>query len=166
MIYGELDTLCVYQPLQIAKQIGYYIQFNTEAVHHLSYVGNVAWAFVCAERKLFESSIKMLHLENKIGGDAFFAYDETPLTSFTEFTKVLLGALGMKSFFFKIPIYPSIFVMYIILYVMTVIRLVFDVNCLIGPNVLKTLNTNFSFKCDKANIYSDISLYTPSPKQK
>lgn len=74
--------------------------------HQLVYVGNVAWAHLCARKSLKEDPIK-------IGGLPVFITDETPIYDITRFANILCRyteKLKVRPSTWKVPMIISYFV--------------------------------------------------------
>ena len=62
------------------------------------YVGNAAWAHVCAAQALLASG-------EKVGGRAFFVGDDTPVETYSQFASRYLTTLNYRVFPLKVPVF-------------------------------------------------------------
>ena len=94
--------------LKAAQKLGRWQLFDCKgARHQFAYAGNVAWVFICADRAMTSDS------ENLIGGNAFFASDDTPLTDIYEFVKPF-ATCNFKISSFKLPMWSVFIPVYIL----------------------------------------------------
>ncbi|XP_076111325.1 3 beta-hydroxysteroid dehydrogenase/Delta 5--_4-isomerase type 1-like [Mytilus galloprovincialis] len=103
VIYGELDQHFIPQAIEAGLQNKkIMIDFCGNGACCLVYVGNIAWAFVCA--------YKAMRSDKTLGGEAFLIKDNSPNKSMMQFCKPYFDS-------FNISLYRS-FVPYWILYVL------------------------------------------------
>ena len=108
-IFGEEDAMLVTLSLKAARKLGRWQLFDCKgARHQFAYAGNVAWVFICADRAMTSDS------ENLIGGNAFFASDDTPLTDIYEFVKPFATACNFAISSFKLPMWSVFIPVYIL----------------------------------------------------
>ena len=162
-IYGEEDNFFLAEPLRIAKKLGRWNPVNCkDTVHHLTYVGNTAWAFICADKALIkdathateDSSSKDGSLTTKtahtVGGKAFFITDDSPLMNMFEFQSVFMSACGFRTNVFRIPAFIVLLAWYIMYWFMWFISFIVKVNLYAGIPSVKFFRKTFTFKLDFA----------------
>lgn len=139
VMYGEGDPYFVVNPLAAAKKSGgtLYRVGNGNALFQQSYVGNVAWAFILADRALKRRP-------TTVGGQVFFVPDDTPIQSVFDFMQPFLTARGYKLSKGSIPYW----LLYCLMY------LTETVLWIISPFVKINLNTPLC-----SIIYSNMSLF-------
>lgn len=107
VMYGELDPYYITNGLKSAyKTNGILYQIgNGSAKFQQTYVGNSAWAFICADKALRENRIN--------GGEIFFIPDDTPIQNTFQFMNNFLSCRNFRLSKFKIPFsivyYPVVF---------------------------------------------------------
>ena len=96
-MYGEEDPHYVINGLRNAAKSGNtLIQVGDgTAKFQPVYVGNTAWAFLCADRALYNRP--------SVGGQYYFIPDDTPVQSTFQFLKPYLEVRGFKLSSFKLP---------------------------------------------------------------
>lgn len=140
-MYGEEDKFTVTEPLKMARKIGRWVRFDCKkAVHQMTYAGNVAWAFICAEKALIENE------QNTIGGQVYFVTDDTPLTDIFEFQDPFAKACGFRTDTFKIPTCIVLYFMYLVYAIMWVISFIVPVNSRLGLCTFKYMKRTFTYK--------------------
>jgi len=95
-----------------ADNNGVLVKFGSEkALCQVAYVGNSAWAFICAEKALRRNS--------KLGGEVFFIPDDTPIQNSFLFMKPFLESRNCSLSKYRVPyllVYPLLFCMEAILH--------------------------------------------------
>ena len=81
-MYGELSQHYLSETAKEALMFGTYFRLNCgNAIIDLGYVGNIAWALICADRALQKNDSKT----NEVAGQAFFIGDESPKKNIFDF---------------------------------------------------------------------------------
>ena len=162
-MYGEEDSFTVSEPLKTANKFGRWTRFDCKnAVHQMTYAGNVAWAFVCAESTMSTDK------NNMIGGKAFFATDDTPVTDIFEFQAPFARACGFSTNTFKIPSWIVLYFMYLVYAFMWLISFIVKVNLRVGMCSFRYMTRTFTFKSDAAKRtfnYSPLYSYDESMRR-
>ena len=155
-MYGELDPYYITNGLQSAARnngVLYRVGSCTSKFQQ-TYVGNSAWAFICADKTLRESKIN--------SGEIFFIPDETPLQNTFEFMELFLQRRNMKLSNFKIPyvlVYYPVFILECILHLLSP---VVKVRLPVVSCSVKYINNNLYFNGRKAHkMLGYTPLYTP-----
>ena len=144
-MYGEEDRLTVYEPLETANKFGRWTRFDCkDAVHQMTYAGNVAWMFVCAESAMFKDKNKL------IGGQAYFATDDTPVTDIFEFLAPFAKSCGFSTNTFKIPAWIVLYLMYMVYILMWFVSFIVKVNLRVGLCSFRYMTRTFTFKSSAA----------------
>ena len=92
-------------------------------------------------------------LKNKdIGGQYFFAGDDTPLQNAIEFRHIYIPAENAKVIpsFLYMPQSVLIAILTVMYYFLLIIRLFVNVNCPVSPSLVEAVNTKYILKFDKA----------------
>ena len=145
-MYGEEDTFTVAEPLMMARKFGRWSRFDCKnTVHQMTYAGNVAWAFLCADKTLMQDH------NNITGGKAFFATDGTPVTDIFEFQDPFARACGFSTNTRKIPVWAVLYPLYILFVLMWLVSFVVKVNLRVGFSSFKYMQRTFTFSSEKAN---------------
>ena len=98
-LYGENDTKFLPTAFWVAQRFnGYYFSPQSHALMATMYVGNAAWAHICAAQALLDSS-------EKVGGRAYFVGDDTPVETYSQFFSRFLTALKYRVFPLKMPLF-------------------------------------------------------------
>ncbi|XP_043942166.1 3 beta-hydroxysteroid dehydrogenase type 7 [Protopterus annectens] len=145
-IYGENHGLMkefYEQGVRMRRRMVRAIPRNTE--HGRVYVGNVAWMHLLVSKKIQENP-------DKIGGQIYFCYDESPYKSYDDFNMEFLSACGFQMIGSR-PVIP-----YFILYVMAVIndvlhsllKPIYNYCPLMNKYTLAVATTTFTVSTDKA----------------
>ena len=141
--------------VKIARILGRYIRIDSSAgVALYVYVGNVAWAFICADKTLMKEDEKA----TKSSGEAYFIADDTPKRHMFDFVDWVMKDAGAKPFPFTLPIWFFILMIHVIRYTLLPLRLVFDVNLSKGTSGFLFLKTTHIFSHSKA---TDMLDYRP-----
>ncbi|VDI68032.1 Hypothetical predicted protein [Mytilus galloprovincialis] len=117
-MYGELDpTNTISRNRSVRNGIYYRVMGAMEAKLQYSYVGNVAMMFVRAYQSLLNNE--------KLGGQYFFAVDDSPPQTHIEYRKPYIGGtIGISSWFVS--------------------------HRFLSPNVINFVNTTFYVTYEKA----------------
>lgn len=157
VMYGEGDPYYVTSGLKNALRSGgvLYQVGDGSAKFQPAYVGNTAWAFICADRALSQNSL--------VGGQAYFIPDETHVQNTFQFLQPFLEARGMSLSKHKLPFS----LMYTVVYVLEVIaKLLHPLVKITLPTEsysLKYINMNINFRGDKAReLLGFKPIYTPN----
>ena len=140
-----------------------------ETVHHLTYVGNMAWAFICADKALMKNEKDAMEDSSKeacltpqfaqsTGGKAFFITDDTPLTNIFEFQSIFVSACGFATNVIKIPASVMLVAWYIFYALLWIISIIVKVNFYGGLPSVRFFRKTFTFKSDLAK---DLLGYAP-----
>ena len=99
-LYGEFDTSLIPSAMSLADVFyGFYPNCGDPSIRMTAmYVGNAAWAHVCAAKKLLDQSMRSF-----VGGQFFYVGDETPTESYSSFFMRFLGLLGYSQTF-RVPL--------------------------------------------------------------
>ena len=92
-------------------------------------------------------------LKNKdIGGQYFFAGDDTPLQNAIEFRHIYIPAENAKVMPSSLYMPQSVLIaiLTVIYYFLLIIRLFVNVNCPVSPSLVEAVNTKYILKFDKA----------------
>lgn len=144
LMYGELDVHYVPEYLKSAREVGGTMVncCGSDVYMQEAYVGNVAWMFLCAIHALKENP--------DLGGEAFFACDDTPLASLAKKCEPYLHCHGMKLTSFVMPFW----VMYVLVTIWTMIIIVIvplhGIKTKFTRTSIIALNMKVNFTYDKA----------------
>ncbi|CAG2253676.1 unnamed protein product [Mytilus edulis] len=144
VMYGELDPYYVTNGLQSAKannnvlyQVG-----NGTAKFQQTYVGNSAWAFICADKSLRENKIN--------SGEVFFIPDNTPVQNTFRFMRIFLETRHLQLSKYKIP-YSSVYYPVLILeWILYILAPIHKVSLPVVSCSIKYINMNLYFSGRKA----------------
>ena len=145
-MYGENDELFISTILDIAQKSGtgkWRLYSCRGAKHQMAYVGNVAWMLLCAEKSLSDGN-------NKAGGNAFFAADDTPCNDVFEMREPFLSACNYKRYSYKLPLWLPLFILYLLYFVMLLISPFKKVTIPFGIGTIRQMLVSWTFKYDKA----------------
>ena len=152
-MYGEQDPAFVTTPLLFAKKSGFWPVIDCkDTVHQAAYVGNVAWMFVCAENALIRDE------KNILGGNAFFAADDTPTKTMFAINAPIATACNLSADGYKFPLWLVMFGIYIIFALLWVFSYVRKLNFPYGTGSFLQLGVSYTFKYEKAK---SMFRYTP-----
>ena len=149
-MYGEEDQLFLTVSLQLAKTGGRCLLLSGGGRSQTTYVGNVAWLFVCAETAMLNDN------DNEIGGNAFFAADDSPLSDMIKSRALFLKACNVSKIV-KIPFSVMIYIMYFIYFIFSLLSLIWRSNIPAGVEIIKQIKYHRNFKSDKAKMLLDYS---------
>ncbi|XP_067650338.1 3 beta-hydroxysteroid dehydrogenase/Delta 5--_4-isomerase type 2-like isoform X2 [Haliotis asinina] len=160
VFFGELDSHYIPSVLKMAhRNGGVLVQIgNGSSLYQHTYVGNVAWAFICAERTLRSAAG-----EESISGQAYFITDDCPPCSVSEQVLPFLRGRGFRLSTYRIPfsiVYSAVRFTECLLWLLspiTKIDLGFS-----AISLWYSINTTLTFKSKKARLELDYSpLFTP-----
>ncbi|XP_043909966.1 3 beta-hydroxysteroid dehydrogenase type 7-like [Protopterus annectens] len=144
-IYGEKhkDTLTVYRNAKAKNGVMNFIcPLDSEMVY--AYVGNVAWMHVLAAKELQAKP-------EKLGGQLYFAYDDTPLKSITMFHYELFSKMDPSIKLGKqIPYWVIWMIVFLYTLFKTLLRPFWNLKPFLTFPALQFIVTTFSYKTDKA----------------
>lgn len=162
-IYGEEDNYSVTEPLRFANKFGRWSRVDCkDTVHQMTYAGNIAWTFICADKALKQDK------RNAVDGKAFFTTDDTPLTDMFEFQATFVKACGYATDTFRIPAFIALYSMYLLYAILWLISLVVKVNLYSGIPGARFLRKTCTFKSDLAKKmlgYAPLYSYEESRKR-
>ncbi|MED6261052.1 hypothetical protein ATANTOWER_000222 [Ataeniobius toweri] len=144
-IYGEGHQLIKDFYNLAAERGGLVIGGVPEHIEHgRVYAGNVAWMHVLAARALRGNP-------KKVGGEAFFCYDESPYKSYEAFNMTLLSEFNFR----KLRMSPIILWFLAILndVLRWILSPIYNYTPLLNQYTLAVASTTFTVKTDKAQRY-------------
>ncbi|KAJ8312445.1 hypothetical protein KUTeg_002917, partial [Tegillarca granosa] len=150
-MFGELDTNLITKALGTAKSNHGVLQRvgNGKALAQFVYVGNVAFAFVCALKSLISGS--------DIGGQFFFISDDTHPQNTAEFLLPYLKLHHYNVSKISIPAY------FVFLYILSPVK---RVSMSVSLSAVIFLNRTFFINYDKARtLLSYFPIYTPAESE-
>ncbi|KAM9393498.1 LOW QUALITY PROTEIN: 3 beta-hydroxysteroid dehydrogenase type 7 [Pholidichthys leucotaenia] len=151
-IYGEGHPLIKEFYEQTVKRGGLVVGGIPDHIEHgRVYAGNVAWMHVLAARALRE------HPE-KVGGEAFFCYDDSPYKSYEDFNMTLLS-----DFNFRKARVPKVVLWLLALannFLHWILRPIYNYTPLLNRYTLAVASTTFTVSTDKAERYFHSPLYS------
>ncbi|XP_041825157.1 3 beta-hydroxysteroid dehydrogenase type 7 [Melanotaenia boesemani] len=112
--------------------------------HGRVYAGNVAWMHVLAARALRERP-------HKVGGEAFFCYDESPYKSYEDFNMTLLSAFN-----FRRARMPALVLWFLAMFndiLRWILSPLYNYTPLLNSYTLAVASTTFTVSTDKAQRY-------------
>ncbi|XP_028267969.1 3 beta-hydroxysteroid dehydrogenase type 7 [Parambassis ranga] len=112
--------------------------------HGRVYAGNVAWMHVLAARALRERP-------QKVGGEAFFCYDDSPYKSYEDFNMILLSAFNFRRA--RIPWLMLWFLAMVNDVLHWILRPIYNYTPLLNRYTLAVASTTFTVSTDKAERY-------------
>lgn len=147
LMYGEGDPYFVPTVLETASITGFLTPIgNGRALSQYAYVGNVAWAHVCAVRALADADRDA----RSVSGRAYFINDDTPLMNMFDFMGLILPKCGVSIAKFRVPFWLVFGFMVVAQCVACVLRRV-----LLSVNLSATLG---ALICTNRTIYFTRSL--------
>ncbi|CAC5379155.1 unnamed protein product [Mytilus coruscus] len=141
-MYGELDpTNKISRNRSVRNGIYYRVMGAMDAKLQYSYVGNVAMMFVRAYQSLQNNE--------KLGGQYYFAVDDSPPQTHIEYRKPYIGEnIGISSWYVSHRFVCA--VLHIIYFCLLIISPFKKVNFQLSPNVINFVNTTFYVTYEKA----------------
>ena len=113
------------------------------SIHDIAYVGNVAWAHICAMRTLRDKP-------DVCGGKAYFITDDTPRVHFVEIASQILQTRGYRFGNFRIPFRLAYFVIMILQMLLMFLKPIKPINLPVNLKILDYLNLSQTFNRSKA----------------
>ena len=131
----------------MARILGRYIRIDTSAgvILH-AYVGNMAWAFICADKTLMKEDKSA----TEASGKAYFIADDTPKKHMFDFVDSLMIDAGAKPFPFTLPLWFFIYMTHFLVFILSPLRLVLNVNFSKGLSGFLFLKSTHIFSHSKA----------------
>ncbi|CAI9733122.1 beta-hydroxysteroid dehydrogenase Delta 5-- [Octopus vulgaris] len=149
VMYGEGDPFLIPSALQSAYSAGGWSVCvgNGKAIFQVSYAGNVAWAFLMANRTLLDNKL------TNVEGQYFFVPDDTPATSIYTTLEPYLHDRGFK----HMPVYIPYWLIHGLLSIrdlfLWLISPLVKINAQPPICSIKYINMTLTFKNDKARTY-------------
>ena len=143
-LYGEHENYLFIHTLRAAAaNKGRLLMMSDGGVRSTTYVGNTMWAHIVASQAL--------KTNGKVGGEAFFITDDTPVAPVAELVKPLLDLRGFTLSKFTIPFWIA----YVITCIIQLCCILFQPFCRVGPQLitrssLKEYKRNLTFSRQKA----------------
>ncbi|XP_046551100.1 3 beta-hydroxysteroid dehydrogenase type 7-like [Haliotis rubra] len=144
VFYGELDRHYVTQLLKLVKKTaGILIQTGDgKALHQHAYVGNNAWAFICAE--------KAVRTNPAAAGQAYFITDDTPVDDIYSLLNPFLEEKGMRLSSVRFPFWLMFIIMYLAECLVILLSPLIKIDIGITSSVLRFANTTIKLSSVKA----------------
>ncbi|XP_045197292.2 3 beta-hydroxysteroid dehydrogenase/Delta 5--_4-isomerase type 1-like isoform X2 [Mercenaria mercenaria] len=146
-MYGELEPRLIQNVAGswLGRKTRYFMTVNCGNVQaDQSYVGNCAWAFVCADRTLQKSR------SNSAAGNAYFIRDDTPHANITELIVPIAEEAGFKHVPLQIPVWLLAFVVFLTYHILKIVSVVYPVNLQIGTDAVYSLKKVCHLSYNKA----------------
>ncbi|XP_053398228.1 3 beta-hydroxysteroid dehydrogenase/Delta 5--_4-isomerase type 1-like [Mercenaria mercenaria] len=146
-MYGELEPRLVQNVADswLGRKTRYFITLNCgKGQADICYVGNCAWAFVCADKTLQTSR------SNSAAGNAYFIRDDTPHTNITELIVPIAEEAGFKRFPLQIPVWLLSFILSLMYHILKIVSVVYPVNPQFGTDAFDGLGRVCHFSYNKA----------------
>ncbi|RVE69870.1 hypothetical protein OJAV_G00082170 [Oryzias javanicus] len=141
-IYGEGHELIRDFYNQAAQRGGLVIGGIPDHIEHgRVYAGNVAWMHVLAARALMERP-------GKVGGEAFFCYDDSPYKSYEDFNMTLLSAFSFRKT--RMPAVVLWFLAMLNDFLRWILSPIHNYTPLLNSYTLAVASTTFTVQTDKA----------------
>lgn len=149
-LYGELDYLNITAILKPFVNKTYTLIGPMTAHVHYSYVGNCAYMFIKA--------MEAMQQNPEVGGEYFFAADDTPHDTFPGTVKPFFDKFNIKTTSYHVPlciIMTFMFFVYCFLYIVRFFRTVDATNLGFTTGSISFLNTTCYVTYDKAKTLLD-----------
>ncbi len=165
-MYGEGDNTVITPAVLRAKQdksitaIGYWCKPG-ENDQQMLYVGNSAWAHLCAVKALRERP-------DQCGGEVYFLTDDTPRGTFRAMCTPIINAVGLHYSDRVIPSGILLPIVYVIEFILTLISPIYKYSLPFTSNTLYLLNAQATFSRQKleTNVnYSPLFSYSEAMKR-
>uniref|UniRef100_A0A8C8DJA8 Hydroxy-delta-5-steroid dehydrogenase, 3 beta- and steroid delta-isomerase n=1 Tax=Oryzias sinensis TaxID=183150 RepID=A0A8C8DJA8_9TELE len=141
-IYGEGHELIRDFHAQAVQRGGLVIGGIPDHIEHgRVYAGNVAWMHVLAARALMERP-------HKVGGEAFFCYDDSPYKSYEDFNMMLLSAFSFRKS--RMPAVVLWFLAMLNDFLRWILSPLYNFTPLLNSYTLAVASTTFTVQTDKA----------------
>lgn len=158
IMYGELDPWFVCRAMKIANTFHGTLPRISNVYTRIQpcYVGNVAWAVLCAKKRIERDA--------SVGGEAFFVTDDTPISDPFDFWQPFLTRRKLKISRWYIPLYLLILFLNLLHLALRVLRSIRQVR--LGnewnPQWWNTMCTTHFFNRTKITLRLDYDpLYSP-----
>ena len=140
VMYGEGDPYFVTSMLQQANSHGGTLPRlgSGQALFQCCYVGNVAWAHVCA--------MKALQSSDPVGGQAYFINDESPVRNAFDFAEPFLEVRGLRLSTFRLPFTPLYYTFRLLQGTLWLFRKICEINMVHSPAAIYYTNQTVYFK--------------------
>ena len=159
-MYGEEDPYYVTNVLDRASRFPIARIGNGEAKFQQTYVGNVAWAHVCALNALIDPELR-----KEASGKAYFVPDDTPVVNMFDFVEPFMKARGLSFLRYRIPYSVVYYLMWLLELFLWLLGPIYEVNLKTTLSSMIAVNTDAYFKRTKAEEllkYSPLYNYTES----
>jgi len=128
---------------QVTRMGGTLIRTGTgKGIHQHTYVGNTAWAFICAE--------KALCINPLASGEAYFITDDTPASDSYALVAPFFVARGMRISSFRVPFWLIFGFVYLAEWLICILSPVVKLDIGISTDVIMFVNASITLKSDKA----------------
>ncbi|XP_005921878.1 3 beta-hydroxysteroid dehydrogenase type 7 [Haplochromis burtoni] len=146
-IYGERHQLIKDFYKQGVQRGGLIVGGIPDHVEHgRVYAGNVAWMHLLAARALRERP-------EKVGGEAFYCYDDSPYKSYEDFNMVLFSEFNFRKA--RIPTMVLWFLAMFNDLIHWLLKPIYNYTPLLNSYTLAVVSTTFTVRTDKAERYFD-----------
>lgn len=155
-MYGEGDPYYITNGLRSAQKMSRTLirVGNGSALFQPVYVGNTAWAFLCADRELRSNP--------GVGSNAIFIPDDTPLQNTFHFMGTYLGSRGLRLSKFYLNYHLVYWSMYALELFLWAISPLMKVNLTTASCSIRYMNTTLYFNYEKArSLIGYQPLYSP-----
>jgi hypothetical protein len=161
-MYGEEDAQYVIKVMRIAASTGGTLirLGNGSARSQHAYVGNVAWAFVCADQTLRTA-------DSAIGGHPFFINDDTPVMNVFRFSEPYLQVRGYRTSTLFVPYWLAFVCFYLLEVLVFIAAPVYQLHFKMCLDTVIYLNLTVYFSYAKANtMFGYTPIYSPEVAEK
>ncbi|XP_071110931.1 3 beta-hydroxysteroid dehydrogenase type 7-like [Haliotis cracherodii] len=152
VFYGELDRHYITQLMKVVKRTaGILIQTgNGKALHQHAYVGNIAWAFICAE--------KAVRTNPAAAGEAYFITDDTPVNNIYSQVIPFLAEKGIRPSPIRFPFWMMFVLLYLAECLVILLSPLIKIDIGVTSSALHFANTTIKLSNVKARTLLN---YTP-----
>nr|XP_009297793.1 3 beta-hydroxysteroid dehydrogenase type 7 isoform X1 [Danio rerio]XP_009297794.1 3 beta-hydroxysteroid dehydrogenase type 7 isoform X1 [Danio rerio]XP_017208926.1 3 beta-hydroxysteroid dehydrogenase type 7 isoform X1 [Danio rerio] len=141
-IYGEQHQLMKDFYLNSVRNGGWVMRgVPPHTEHGRVYAGNVAWMHLLAARALQEHP-------NRLGGECYFCYDDSPYKPYDEFNMQFLSAFNFRSL--RLPVWMLWIIAWMNDMVRWVLKPIYNYTPLLNKYTLAVACTSFTVSTDKA----------------
>lgn len=147
-MFGENDKTVAPTALRAAKRCcGYYIPITKSSVTiQCLYVGNSAWAHVCAAQRLLDE-----HTRVSVGGSFYYIGDHSPVCNMTHFVAQFLTPMGYRVAPIRVPYFLMLLLAYFIEFLVLVFALVrIELKLMLNRGAVHYMKLSHSFSWEKA----------------
>lgn len=125
IMYGELDWWFLPRLMQVAQKCKQTLPRLSNIYIRLQpcYVGNVAWAVLCAKRTIQKDA--------SVGGETFFVTDDTPISDPFDFSQSFLAKRGLKVSSWSVPLWFVLMLITIVQFFVQLMKPIFKLK--LGP---------------------------------